>query len=555
MKKKIFIFLVILSALLAGRHLFQQGLFTMHDDLQVGRLYEMRKCMQDKQIPCRWVPDMGYGYGYPLFNFYPPLPFYIGYVFNVLGFNLIAVTKILFLIGIIGGGVFMYYLGEKIWGQLGGLVSAVFYTWAPYKAVDIYVRGALNEFWALMFFPLIIYALCQVVDQGKKYIPLLSLSYAGLLLSHNGMSMLFTPLMIIWGLGYLIIRHRGIKIYKQKIVQLLISGLWGVGLAAFFVLPAFLEKKYVHVETMLMGYFNYLAHFVSLRQMFLDRSWGYGASVWGLDDGMPFQVGIIHWLTAVPVLGWAMINFKKINKKIIYAVGFFFILFLSGVFLSHPRSTFIWKELKFLEFLQFPWRFLALATFGLSVLSGGLVKILKNKTKLVWAVLILTIALNFRYFTPDKIIKTNVEEKILSEEGWHKLQTDAIFDYLPKSADMPPAEPAPGRPQSGNIAINSHTQGTDWYQAEVEAEQEEDLIFPIFNFPNWQAWIDEQPSEITTAEELGRIKVKIPQGEHEVFLKLTDTPLRKWSNLISLLTWAGLVVVISQRKWSWLSIK
>ncbi|MGB6881820.1 MAG: hypothetical protein WBD86_00765, partial [Microgenomates group bacterium] len=69
------IVVVLVFAILAGRSLiFQSGYFNMHDDLQMMRQLEMEKCFKDFQIPCRWVPDMGYGFGFPLFNFYPPLP-------------------------------------------------------------------------------------------------------------------------------------------------------------------------------------------------------------------------------------------------------------------------------------------------------------------------------------------------------------------------------------------------------------------------------------------------------------------------------------------------
>ena len=55
--------------------LIKPGLYwNMHDDMQLVRQLEMDKCLKDGQIPCRWTPDLGYGYGYPLFNFYPPLP-------------------------------------------------------------------------------------------------------------------------------------------------------------------------------------------------------------------------------------------------------------------------------------------------------------------------------------------------------------------------------------------------------------------------------------------------------------------------------------------------
>lgn len=555
MKQKLFILLILISALLAGRHLFRAGLFTMHDDLQVGRLFQMRQCIQDRQIPCRWVPDMGYGYGYPLFNFYPPLPFYAGYVFDALGFSLIASTKILFLIGIIGGGLFMYYLGEKLWGEWAGLISGIFYIWAPYRAVNIFVRGALNEFWAMMFFPLIIYAITQVIEHGKKYLPLLTVSYAGLLLSHNGMSMLFTLLMVIWAFGYLIIKR---KDFKKSLGHLTLAGLWAGGLAAFFIFPALLEKRHVHVETMLMGYFNYLAHFISLGQMFIERSWGYGASVWGPEDDMSFQLGIAHWLSVLPVLGWGLIKIKQIKRKTLYTILFFFIVFLGSIFLAHSRSTLIWKRLGFLEFIQFPWRFLAISTFSLSVLAGGLAKIFKKNKYLILIILALVAGLNFSYFVPDKVIVSTDIEKIFSEEGWKSLQTDAIFDYLPKSADMPPTEPAVETPTTDGereIEIISYEQGSDWYQTEVEADERLALIFPIFNFPGWRAWVNEQPAEVATDADLGRIIIEIPPGRQEIFLKLTDTPVRQWSNLISLLSGVTLVVVLTHRRRQWLSIK
>ena len=57
--------------------LFAAPYFTHHDDVQVIRLYEMDKCFKDYQIPCRWVPDLGGLYGYPIFNYYAPFPYYV----------------------------------------------------------------------------------------------------------------------------------------------------------------------------------------------------------------------------------------------------------------------------------------------------------------------------------------------------------------------------------------------------------------------------------------------------------------------------------------------
>src|SRR3989344_7137682 len=141
--------IVIFFGLLAGRTLLPPGYFNMHDDLQMMRQLEMEKCFLDLQIPCRWVSDMGYGFGFPLFNYYPPLPYLIGQGIRLFGFSFVNTIKILFSLSFLVSGVTMYFLAKEFFGRFGGVVSSIFYIWAHYHAVDIYVRGAMNEAWAL----------------------------------------------------------------------------------------------------------------------------------------------------------------------------------------------------------------------------------------------------------------------------------------------------------------------------------------------------------------------------------------------------------------------
>mgnify|MGYP001606165235 CR=1 FL=1 len=75
--------------------LLRSGYFSHQDDLQVIRLVEMRKCFADLQIPCRWGPVMGWGNGFPLFNFYGVSTYYLGAIIRYLTGYLIA-SKILF---------------------------------------------------------------------------------------------------------------------------------------------------------------------------------------------------------------------------------------------------------------------------------------------------------------------------------------------------------------------------------------------------------------------------------------------------------------------------
>ena len=59
------IFAICLFALLP---LFHAGFFTIHDDEQIGRLQQMFLVISQGQIPPRWMPDLGFGFGVLLYR-------------------------------------------------------------------------------------------------------------------------------------------------------------------------------------------------------------------------------------------------------------------------------------------------------------------------------------------------------------------------------------------------------------------------------------------------------------------------------------------------------
>lgn len=561
------IFLVLLLSIPTFVSILGKGYFTMHDDLQIGRLYEMSLCFRDGQFPCRWVPDMGYGFGYPLFNFYPPLPFYVGQMFYFSGVNFLIAAKILFILGLIFSGIFAYLLGKKIWGVLGGLIVAALYLYAPYHALDVYVRGALNEFWGLVLFPAVFWAIYEIIDVGRPAnqnhsksinspfcdnsgVILLALFTGLLFLSHNLMAVFIAPAAVVWSLFLIWYKKKPFKIIKQLIVGVA----WGIGLAAFFTLPVILEKNSVHIETMFIGYFNYLAHFATFGQMFLSRYWGYGASTWGPEDGMPFPIGQVHWILGlITTIVFVGIWFKKKGKESLMVV-LFFILFLGYSFLAHERSSFIWTRLPILANAQFPWRFLAMGTFFVSLIGGGIISLIKNKKVAVFVSLVvigLAIGFNVGFFKPEKILQTTDAEKLFSAKGWNKLQTDAIFDYLPKSAKFPPAGKAPDEPwfQDGRGEIANYKKGTNWQKFDVNVTSETAFIrLPLYYYPKWTVWVDGKKTKIDYSQdrdnELGLISFDAGKGNHKIVVKFKNTSVRSLGNLISLISWLLLIAVI-----------
>jgi len=562
--------IVLFFAVLAGRSLiFEKGYFNMHDDLQMMRQLEMEKCFLDGQIPCRWVPDMGYGFGFPLFNFYPPLPYLIGEAFRVMGGLFTTSAKLTFALSFIVSGIGMFLLTKEFFSKsgkggkanyLGPILASVFYVWAPYRSVDVYVRGAMNEAWALAWFPFIFWCAYRLIKDSKnqnKWIIGLALSWFALLTSHNLMVIAFGPLFGGW-----VLLHLWLNKKWSRIPQFIYSGLLSFGLAAFFTIPALLENKFTHIESVLVGYYDYSAHFVNLKQLLISRFWGYGPSVWNMvDDGMPFQIGHIHWVLSLVVGGWIYLQLRKISKtKTTLRSTYYVILFMiaSGwiaAFLTHTRSTFIWQILSFMRYLQFPWRLLVIPTFTFSFAIGFIPELLaqskialfiKRRSLIVVLLAIGLVAFNWNYFRPELgHMGPLTDEEKLSGVAWDLQQTAGIYDYLPKWAETAPKEPMKKLVEvmKGQAEASDTEQGTNWASFKINVTDEKAVIrLGIFYFPGWRVFVDDQEigTYIHEEEKWGRMYIDIVEGEHRVEAKFYNTPVRKVGNILSLVTWLGL---------------
>ncbi|MCL5019732.1 MAG: 6-pyruvoyl-tetrahydropterin synthase-related protein, partial [Patescibacteria group bacterium] len=513
--------------------------FTHHDDVQIIRLFEMNKCIQDNQIPCRWVPDLGGLYGYPLFNYYAPLPYYYGEIFYLLTGNLIFSAKVMFATAFIGSFLFMYLLGSKIWGNVGGSLSAVFYSFAPYHSVDFYVRGAMGELWGLMFFPAILWSLYRLSENVSILNFLLSAALISLLIiAHNLSAMVFLPIAVLWVLFLFSINKK----LKFLWYSLFAFGL-GLFLSAFYLLPVIVEQNLVHVETTTYGYFSYTEHFKGLRKLFLDQSWGWGASVrevpGGAKDGLSFQIGWVHlagWILALVIL--VILWKKQATKTKIILFSTLFILL--SIFMINPRSEFIWKLIPQLKYIQFPWRFLMIIIFFISFVSGSAV-LISRKREVFWGLIFAVVILNFSYFRPERFIQTT-DKELLSGKSWDRQIKRSIFDYLPIYAKEPPAELATTRYQilTGDTKISNFQEGTNWMKFNADTKTHTIIRLSQYYFPDWKITVNGVEVPVNYKDNsLGLMTFILGKGKNTVEVRLYDTQVRLVANFISFLGFAG----------------
>lgn len=555
------IILLLILTVPAAVALLKPGYWNMHDDLQMIRQLQMEKCLKDGQTPCRWVPDLGYGYGYPLFNFYPPMPYLVGQIYRTFDFSFVWTVKLTAITQIILSTLAMYILASIIFGNIGGLLAAIFYAYTPYHALNIYIRGAMNESWASVFFPLIfLFPYKFIREKNNRQLIYLSLSLTGLLLSHNPMALTFIPFLGIWVIYWLLTDKVSVKEKFHLLISLVFSGIFSVCLSAFFTLPVLFENNLVQIETMFTNYYHWSAHFTSLKQLFISPFWGNGASVWGQEDQMSFMVGYLHWIIPVLILIFSLIMAirKKLNSKILTAA----ILALMGLFaafMTHERSAFLWLIFTPIQKIQFPWRFLNHSTFLFSLSVGALPlifnKFFKRKVRLlvVTPLIILVLVLNQKYFHP-LISGPLTDEQKFSGMAWVYQITSSMYDYLPKTAKSAPSEPA--KSFIDNVApeqeysLFGEKKGTDWLFFNLKLQKDSQITISQLAFPNFSITDNNSPINYTIDSELGRMVITLPAGNHQIYIKLRNTLIRTISNLISLSAWSFITIYFFSSIWS-----
>ncbi|MDD4938308.1 MAG: 6-pyruvoyl-tetrahydropterin synthase-related protein [Candidatus Shapirobacteria bacterium] len=539
-KKNIIILICLfLISIFTFYRLLRPGYPSMMDDMHVFRLDQFDKCLKDGQIPCRFIQDGGMGYGYPLFNYYPPLSYGIAEGFHLTGFSLINSLKITFalchIIGIFG----MYFFASLFWGKLGGFISAIIFLLAPYQATDSFVRGAIAELLAINLIPWVFYFLTKFINFHKNKIFLI-LSLTALLLSHNLISLAIAPVLIIYSL-LLLFKNKNLNF--KSILNLIIPVLFSLGLSSFFILPAIFEKNLVTVDTMTQGYFQYIIHFATLNQLFISRFWGFGASLWGPVDDMAFSIGLVQWL--LPLISILFLLFKKTKKSFAFAF-LFFLIFLFSVFLTHNQSTFIWKIFPIMAFYQFPWRFLSIAIFASSFVAGSIILLIKKKFQVLIVVFIslFTILLNFSYFKEDIWYSNLTDNQKLSTENIIAQSGAGLKDYWPKFGQNFPTSFASNQPiTSPGVIINDYVKKSNRVTLIASTDSDSQITLPLVYFPNWELTIDGQKTDFEIDKDLGLIKFNLPSGSHSIVLRLNNTPIRNMANLISLISLILIIII------------
>ncbi len=511
----------------------------------VSRAVEYLHGLRDGFFYPRWAPDFYGGYGSPFFDFFPPGVFAVTAPFVAVGFSIVTALKIAMVLFTVAGALGACALVRGETGRLdAALVAGTAFLFAPYRFVDLFLRGDLAEYGAITLLPWAFYLYRELSRAPREKLPrlaaLAALCHAAVLLTHTVIGQWASEaiflLVLLPAIGDWVRGRR----FRALAPFFAIAGAFG--LAAVYVLPALAEKSFSHFERVVGGYYTAAGHTVPLELLlkfdFYDFTGDFPPT------RMPFSVGVPIALAFVFA---AASLFLPRGRKALRQLLPWWLGVLAFTFLMFPIMTPVFRLLPLSAYVQFPWRFLGfVAAFGAgaigvtwAVLVDGPFLRQARWPLAVAAVAIIVIGSRSRervkrYYSPSEVPST-FAAVAANVDG-----TASADEHLPKQAVGPPRVPrldliaSTGTPVRATAKQSSGTE----YTVDLAADDAGAIDMKIFFFPGWTAKTLSGPGQVTLGPSpAGLIRLTAPQaGSYRVALSFGTTPVRSAAAALSLLT-------------------
>lgn len=512
----------------------------------------------------RWIESFAYGWGYPLFVYTAPLPYWAGAALKLLGFSTTAALNLLWYSCFFLAALTGYWVGARIYGGLSAILMTVCLLYGPYHFVDVLVRTNLGESLVFVWLPLLLYAFWMCQDCKFKGVLIGSSALMLIILTH-----LLSTLLVAVGFGVYALTNLLFLKNKSRggfILSLVLMTIFGLGISAFFWLPALLDLHLVRgASNLTENYLDYKQHFVYLPQLF-SHFWGYGGSIAGEGDSMSLSLGLgvvgLASLAVVLIAGLKLgelagvVSLNDCDRKVIALVFSSFVSFLVTAWLATDLSSGIWKEFPLLPLMQFPWRFHLSSTFFLAVCAGGVPYLagkvgfpscLRLVTTILAGGLIIWLHWGFRLANGYSTIPSADDDPaIIRSKGVTTTLSGEFFPAgvktLPQGTDIvtQPFFFVSGEEEKAVLdeRIKSFALENGWALAELRPGSAGKLVLRQFWYPAWHALVDNRPAASSPYldSSLAPVSVDVPAQAQQVTFVFMDTENGRIGSLMSITT-------------------
>ena len=549
--------LIPLVALAAVMPLIYLGCSCGHDfDFHLLNWMEAAHQFSHGNLHPHWAFTPAFNAGEPRFVFYPPLSWVLGALIGLLLTHLPGVTEaaawtatpIVFTwIALTLSGLTLHRLARIFIGSNAALLAATLYVVNPYMLFTAYERTAYGELLAAAWIPLL---LCAILSD-RVAIPLIAVPVTLLWLTNAPAAVMGSYTLALLAvirvisayrsgnatgnpiLAYEAGSHRPASPFRLALTTMAGTSL-GLALAAFYLVPAAYERRYVQIA---------MATVAGMRidQNFLFEHTGNSPDAVLHDQVLHTASLIAIFLLAATAVALAatLIRKKSVTPRLaperldlspeVFPTLPLAILTAGIAFLLTPLSMPLWNHAPQAFFLQFPWRLLAILApiFALAT-AAAIYRLLLKFTPTAIATIALAVVLGhvayLQFHQPCDPEDTAPARLALfrSSQG-----TDPTDEYTPTTADndaltpnnpphwlaASPADPPPSASQLGPAPMH----------LTITAPRAEDLILNLRDYPAWHISLNGLADRSRAPRPDGLIAVPIPAGPSTIDIHYAHT--------------------------------
>lgn len=477
-----------------------------------------------------WASLAHFAYGEPRFVFYPPASWTLGALLSAVVPWRVA-SPVYIWIALAMAGVSMFVLARKWFELRDAMFAAVLYTVNPYHLVIVYWRSAFAELLASCLLPLLLLLIVKAADGERRVLVPLSLVLAASWLTNAP-----AAVMIHYSLALMLILFA----WQRRAGRLLLVGLaaiaLGICLAAFYLLPAIYEQRWVNIAEAVSAGSRPTDNFLFIHTSDPDHDAFNRVISW---------VAILE-IAAVGTAVWASKKWRDTkpalwNTLVSWAIACSILMF--------PVTAFAWRFLPKLAFMQFPWRWLLclsmiLVLFSTAGLRHWWIRVAFCATAL------LVIATSWHRILPPWW-DTAADLREMQDNMRDGVGYEGTDEYTPVGAD-----PSAIDKDAWKVRVNGTAHAAihvvQWnaeskaFTAEMSAPDQ--LALRLFSYPAWSVEVNDHVVQTSEREGTGQMLVPVAAGMNRVQIRFVRTWDRKVGGWVSVICLVGMLTGTYMRK-------